>query len=656
MSKDTPSPRGGVEDFSVRAPESPLEAQSPTQGPLEFELPLPVGWLDPDAAKVLRRLRHCGYTAYLVGGSVRDLLLGRYPKDFDIATSALPREVKRVFSNCRLIGRRFRLAHILFQDNIIEVATFRRDPGSAEVEEDDLDRPDDWFPRRPRRRPPGEGEDLTAAEPKQPQAGSGGHEEFDGSELELGLSEGPAFPEGFPGSEQRRLPRGAEARAEDLAAERAEPFDGEGESEDERDDGGAEDLLIRSDNVFGTPQEDALRRDFTINALFFDVSTLTLIDWAGGFKDIEARVIRTIGIPEVRFREDPVRMLRAIKFAAALRFTVEPRTWAALCLVAPDISRAAAPRILEEIFRMMRGGASTACFRLMTLGGLLKHILPELEPLVALELAADAAGAATGSNPLRLHMGAADVTAGTSSDELAPPALLPDEAARERDGEGPALASVLGYLHALDQVDQTGLPLPNHLLLSLLSLVPVFRMLKLEAGNAISDQVFRKAGFLLEEMGARLRIARRDRERARLVLLGLTKILWRSERGTSLAALTRKSYFAESMVLYGLHVLALGSGLEDLRRLVKRMTITPEVGRVLEVIAARFPEHPAPAAHAVAAHPAPFPEGGEGSGRSKSRRRRRRRKRGEGASMEGGDGSADAATRTGIDAGVSGEG
>jgi poly(A) polymerase len=229
------------------------------------------GQIDPDALKVVRRLQHFGHTAYLVGGCVRDLLVGRAPKDFDVATSAQPPEIRKVFRNCRLIGRRFRLAHIHFQGKIIETATFR-----------------------------------AAAE-----------------------SQG-------------------------------------------------EDLLIRSDNVFGSAAEDACRRDFTINALFYDPVARVLIDHVGGLEDLVARRLRFIGEPDVRVQEDPVRSLRAVKFAARLGFEIDAATWQAVVRHRQALTQAAPPRLLEEIQRMLRGGAAAESFRLLWMGGLLEVLLPEV--------------------------------------------------------------------------------------------------------------------------------------------------------------------------------------------------------------------------------------------------------------------------------------
>ena len=236
--------------------------------------------IDPDAAKVVRRLERAGYEAYLVGGCVRDLLLGGKPKDFDVATSARPEDVRALFRNCRIIGRRFRLAHILFGAKIIEVATFRRNPA---MESPDDDAPD-----------------------------------------------------------------------------------------------ALDDLLIRSDNVFGDAHEDAVRRDFTINALFYDLDRHQVLDWCGGMQDILRRTIHTIGDPTVRFREDPIRILRAIKFAARLDLGIAPDVYDAMASTREDLGKAARPRVFEEILRLMRGGAAHRSTWLMWETGVMAVLLPEL--------------------------------------------------------------------------------------------------------------------------------------------------------------------------------------------------------------------------------------------------------------------------------------
>jgi poly(A) polymerase len=258
------------------------------------EHPLSRRDIDPDALKVLYRLRDANFIAYLVGGSVRDLLLGRRPKDFDVGTSAHPYQVKRLFRNCWIIGRRFRLVHVRFGQKVIEVATFRRHVPAGEVED-----------------------------PGAPTPG------------ELGA------PADAPGAEL--------------------------------------DLLIRRDNTFGTPEEDAFRRDFTINALFYDIATFSIIDYVGGLRDLKDGIIRCIGDPDERFREDPVRMLRAVAFAERLRFTLDPPVERSITRHRQEIARSAAPRLVEEYYKVLRTGASERVFRTLARLGLLEPITPELQ-------------------------------------------------------------------------------------------------------------------------------------------------------------------------------------------------------------------------------------------------------------------------------------
>jgi poly(A) polymerase len=238
--------------------------------------------VDPDAQKVVRRLTRHGFQAYLVGGGVRDLLLDRRPKDFDLATDARPEDVRSLFRNSRIIGRRFRLVHVLFGGGkVIEVATFRRNP-------------------------------ITDADST---------ENANGADV---------------------------------------------------------DLLIRSDNIFGEAHEDAARRDFTINALFYDVERGQILDWVGGMHDIQRRVVRTIGEPETRFREDPVRILRAIKFAARLDLGIDPDVYDAMVATRATLARAARPRLFEEILRLLRGGGAHRSIWLAWELGILGVLLPEL--------------------------------------------------------------------------------------------------------------------------------------------------------------------------------------------------------------------------------------------------------------------------------------
>ena len=225
--------------------------------------------------KVLYRLHRSGYRAYLCGGSVRDLLMNRPPKDFDIATDAHPADIRKLFRNSRIIGRRFRLVHIIFQDMTVEVSTFRREPDRV-VQED------------------------------------------------------------------------------------------------------VENLLITDDNTFGSPLQDARRRDFTINALFYNIADFSVIDYVGGLDDLTDGQVRVIGDPDVRFREDPVRLMRAIEFASRLGFQVEPATWEAIRRHRNDILKASPPRVSEEILELLRRGWSRGAVRLMVSSGLLEPLLPEV--------------------------------------------------------------------------------------------------------------------------------------------------------------------------------------------------------------------------------------------------------------------------------------
>lgn len=255
--------------------------------------------IDPDALKVLYRLRQFNYVAYLVGGGVRDLLLGRTPKDFDIGTSAHPYQVKRLFRNCWIIGRRFRLAHVKFGTKIVEVATFRK-------------------------------------------------------QIPAGTEEEPA--------------------PQVLAQVPPAPPPAEGLAEDPSE----LDRLIQRDNTFGTPEEDAFRRDFTLNALFYDIDTFSIIDYVGGLEDIRARVIRCIGNPDERFQEDPVRMLRAVALAARLDFTIDPLVLQSIARYHGELARSAPPRLMEEIYKVMRAGSAEETFRGLVETGLLAAIAPEV--------------------------------------------------------------------------------------------------------------------------------------------------------------------------------------------------------------------------------------------------------------------------------------
>jgi hypothetical protein len=267
-----------VEPVSVRDDEALPEVSSePAEIPIEL--------IDKDALWVVKRLRAKGYEAYLTGGCVRDLLLGRSPKDFDVATAAHPNQVRAVFRNCRLIGRRFRLAHVTFPGNkVIETATFRANP---------LDLADD-------------------------------------------------------------VP---------------------------------DDLLVSHDNVFGDVEQDAKRRDLTVNGLFYDPLAGKVIDYVDGRRDLEQRLIRTIGDPQIRFQEDPVRIIRAIKFATRLGFEIEEQTFAAMKHHVGGLARCAPARLQEELMRLLLSGHADLALSLCEEVGVMGVLLPEIESGLMKELA-----------------------------------------------------------------------------------------------------------------------------------------------------------------------------------------------------------------------------------------------------------------------------
>lgn len=244
---------------------------------IQFEThQLAVEKVDSHALYVMDKLKNAGYVAYLVGGSVRDILLGKQPKDFDISTSAKPEDIKKLFRNCLLIGKRFRLAHIRFGKKIFEVSTFRT--GDPENEE-----------------------------------------------------------------------------------------------------------LILRDNQWGYPEEDALRRDFTINGLFYDPSNQTIIDYVEGFKDLNKRLIRSIGQPFIRFKQDPVRMLRLLKFQARFSLDVDPDTKIALLECREDITKSSPARVLEELLRMLESGAAKNFIQLLIEHGLMQYLIPQISHFIEKE-------------------------------------------------------------------------------------------------------------------------------------------------------------------------------------------------------------------------------------------------------------------------------
>ena len=245
-----------------------------------------------EALRVLTRLDEAGYKAYLCGGGVRNLLLDRTPKDFDIATDARPEEVKRIFRNCRIIGRRFKLAHVFFRDVIIETATFR---ALLDV-------------------PPPEAEDVP-----------------------------------LPSRRRTDVPDPTFATR-----------------------GG---VIVR-DNVYGTPEEDARRRDFTVNGLFYDIADGSIIDYVGGLKDLEHRVLRVIGDPETRFHEDPVRMVRALRIASQLDFEIERHARDAIIKLCGELGSSSRERLHEEMLKILNCGCALKVFERSWRKGLFQTIYP----------------------------------------------------------------------------------------------------------------------------------------------------------------------------------------------------------------------------------------------------------------------------------------
>ncbi len=378
----TPSHRQSWSDDAERpgfqlsdVAELPQAAARKSAGPPAHRAlrPLDESRIDPDVQKVIRRLTRAGYEAYLVGGCVRELLLDRTPKDVDGATSARPEEVRSLFRNSRIIGRRFRLVHVLFHaGKVIEVATFRRNPGSTDEEGD------------------------TA--------------------------------------------------------------------------------VIRSDNVFGEAHEDALRRDFTINALFYDLDRREILDWVGGLPDLELRLVNTIGDPVVRFREDPVRMLRALKFAGRLDLGISPHVYDALVFCRDALDLAARARVAEEVLRLMRGGRARRTIYLAWETGILDILLPELA------------------------------------------AILYDSFSHEGDPAKSAAHRVFRLLEFIDQRAEKGIVLDDAALWTILLLEPLK-----EATDGSSDRG--GAAFdLLEPMMDHLAIPRRFSDSMRRILTALPRI------------------------------------------------------------------------------------------------------------------------------------
>jgi poly(A) polymerase len=404
--------------------------------------------IDPQALSVVRRLRRFGHKAYLVGGCVRDLLLGLKPKDFDIATDAKPEEIKSIFRNSRIIGRRFRLVHLYFRDGkIIEVSTFR-----AKVEPD---------------------------------------------------------PEG-----------------------------------EENDD-----LLIRRDNVFGTEQEDARRRDFTINGLFYDVAAGRIIDHVGGMPDIRDRYLRMIGDPNIRLREDPVRILRAIRFKAKTGLRLDPELERCIRDHREDIQLCAPARVLEETLRLLRIGVAAPTVELMEQTGVLRVLLPEVQDYL------DTDGV-NGSvvDTLPSH-GARSAPNGAFS------------APGEPNGNASHRDLLYGHLRALDELVARG-PVSDAVVLGALFYAPLADALDRAEEEEGQDRNKALVQFLAM-VGSRISLTRRLSEHLRQLFMAQRHLgragtaSKKRRRRVAPTSLLKRGFFPDALNLYEVRARALDIGLDE---------------------------------------------------------------------------------------------
>lgn len=387
---------------------------------------IPQEKIDLNALWVVRRLRAKGHEAYLTGGCVRDLLLGRSPKDFDVATSAQPQEVKNLFRNCRLIGRRFLLAHVMFPGGkIIETATFRSRP-TLEDEEDQ------------------------------------------------------------------------------------------------------ENLLVMQDNEFGTMKEDAFRRDLSINGLFYDPVEAKVIDYVGGIQDLEDGIVRLIGDPEIRLQEDPVRILRSIRFAKRLGFRIEEKTLKAMARFSKDIIKCAPARLHEEILRLMTSGHAKECLELCLEIGILDVLMPELLQGMGLS-----------------H----EIPEEEGSDS-------PQVFAEDKQETLDYWYALLG---ALDKVFQKDCTIASAVAFTIL-LLPAYGRLERSSLNE-RNWIDR----LCVNWSERIRLTRRDQDLIRLLLSAIPLFHISRVHQKSAHYLVRKSWFKEALLAYIIHLQAMDQSFEEVK-------------------------------------------------------------------------------------------
>jgi len=451
--------------------EAAVAATPDVEVTLSADAEIPLALIDEDALWVVKRLRAKGFEAYLTGGCVRDLLLGRQPKDFDVATSAHPNQVRAVFRNCRLVGRRFRLAHVIFGNGkVIETATFRANPTDT---------------------------------------------------------------------------------LEDLP----------------------DDLLVARDNVFGNVEEDARRRDLTINGLFYDPVAGKVLDFVDGRTDLEAKLIRTIGDPEIRFQEDPVRILRAIKFAVRLGFAFEEKTWSAMQRHANGLLRCAPARLQEELLRLLASAHARQSFSLAKDAGVTAALWPELlaalesPPLPPATPQAEAPAQGTEGAPAEAAVVDASPRAAAeapavvdTADAGASPVVieLPQLAWPVLDTAAARAARFDACLGGLDDVRSRDADLTSALAFAM-PLVPVWESLRDQPG-AFDAWWAQTADAWVE----RLRLTRHDKERIPQLFATQFELSAERRRGHLARSLVGRPWFRESLLLLTVRLHAAGLPLDEI--------------------------------------------------------------------------------------------
>ncbi len=381
--------------------------------------------IDSDALKVLYRLRRFGFVSYLVGGGVRDILLGKRPKDFDIATNARPSEIRKIFRNSRTIGRRFRLVQVFFRGGkIVEVATFRR---QSEFDHRDIDDDDD------------DGDDTT-----------------------------------------------------------------------------------RAQNSFGTPAEDAFRRDITINGLFYNVDDFTIVDYVGGLEDLKNGIVRSIGAPRVRFHEDPVRMIRVVRHAARTGFSIDPESYQAVLDMQGEITSCPQARVRDEFLRDLGSGSACPAMELMMKTGIIYSLYPEYQECLG-------------------------------------------------DGECPEAAEYRGYMLRLMEVldrAMTGPNPPGRATMLATFLLPMFGSLVDSTphppGIRLSTFLNRLGMDRLKPLLMRWSFFKRDSEIVRQILSAQPQLRRAVSRGSLPGTLTRKMYFDPALILYQIEAATRGESVPPL--------------------------------------------------------------------------------------------